>query len=55
MTDPTDDAEPLLGNCEQCGKPGAELGVNPYEAEVNDDDSPCFLCKDCFRQLWEDS
>ena len=49
---------PKPGRCEHCGKefPGEDLihGPDPFASEVNGDDTPTVLCKECYRQsVWD--
>jgi hypothetical protein len=36
-----------VGACEGCGAPDAEFAPDPYQADVNDDHTPVWLCETC--------
>ena len=38
--------------CENCGTTeSVDITYNPYLKEMFDDDSECYLCKECFKEL----
>ena len=35
--------------CESCGSEDAEYGPCPYASDVHGDDTPVWLCSDCYN------
>lgn len=49
---------PKPGKCEHCGKefPREELihGPDPFQSEINGNETPTVLCKDCYHESMMD-
>jgi hypothetical protein len=46
---------PDLNPCSRCGsKKKVTFGPDPYQAEINDDHTPYWMCEECRNQSLED-
>lgn len=43
------------GKCPSCGEiKTISFGPDPYASEINDDDTPVWLCEDCYQErAWD--
>lgn len=42
------------GTCDRCNESAEYFGPDPYNHEINDDDTPGWLCEDCLQESMED-